>query len=107
MGPSCLRTHRGSSYNVPGSVSFEEFLELMTQHMKDPAETEEALRQAFRVFDRDGDGSISTGDLRYFMVTLGEKLSDEEAEEMIRMLDEDGDGRVQWDDFARLLKVGS
>lgn len=78
----------------------------MTQHMRDPAETEDALRQAFRVFDRDGDGYISTSDLRYFMVTLGEKLSEEEADEMIRMLDEDGDGRVQWDDFARLLKAG-
>jgi calmodulin len=76
----------------------------MTQHAKDPAETEEALRQAFRVFDRDGDGTISTSDLRYFMVTLGEKLSEDEADEMIRMLDEDGDGRVQWEDFARLLK---
>lgn len=33
--------------------------------------------------DGDGDGKISVGDFRYFMTTLGEKMSDEEVEEML------------------------
>ena len=37
---------------------------------------------------------ISAADLRQFMTTLGEKLNDEEVEEMIREADEDGDGQI-------------
>jgi Ca2+-binding EF-hand superfamily protein len=36
-----------------------------------------------KVLDGDGDGKISVGDFRYFMTTLGEKMSDEEVEEML------------------------
>lgn len=37
-----------------------------------------------QVLDQDGDGKISVGDFRYFMTTLGEKMSDDEVEEMLK-----------------------
>lgn len=44
--------------------------------MKD-TDTEEELIEAFKVFDRDGNGLISAAELRHVMTNLGEKLTDE------------------------------
>jgi len=59
-------------------------------------EGEEEIREAFRVFDKDGNGFISAAELRHVMTNLGEKLTDEEVDEMIREADIDGDGQVNY-----------
>ena len=76
-----------------GTIDFPEFLSLMARKMKD-TDTEEELIEAFKVFDRDGNGLISAAELRHVMTNLGEKLTDEEVDEMIREADIDGDGHV-------------
>lgn len=40
---------------ISGSIDFPEFLTLMARKMKE-CDTEEELIQAFKVFDRDGNG---------------------------------------------------
>lgn len=52
------------------------------------------IREAFRVFDRDGNGFITAEEFRYFMTHMGEQFSDEEVDEMIAEVDIDGDGQV-------------
>lgn len=37
------------------------------------------------------------------MFNLGERLTDEEAEQMIREADLDGDGKVNYDEFVRMM----
>ncbi|XP_016081029.1 calmodulin-A-like [Ornithorhynchus anatinus] len=86
-----------------GTVDFPEFLGLMAQMMKDP-EVEDGIREAFRMFDKDGNGYISAAELRQVLATLGEKLTDEEVDEMIRGADTDGDGKVNYEEFVRVLK---
>lgn len=39
------------------------------------------------MFDKDGNGFISAAELRHIMTNLGEKLTDEEVDEMIREAD--------------------
>ena len=51
----------------------------------------------FQVFDKNGDGYISASELRHVMTTLGEKLTDDEVDEMIREADIDGDGKVNYE----------
>ena len=63
---------------------------MMAKKLKD-SDSEDELREAFRVFDRDGNGFISAVELRHVMTNLGEKLTDEEVDEMIREADLDGD----------------
>merc|ERR1711862_684505 len=65
--------------------------------MKD-TDTEEELIEAFKVFDRDGNGYISAAELRHVMTNLGEKLTDEEVFDMIREADIDSCGFDECDD---------
>ncbi|KAH7529298.1 hypothetical protein FEM48_Zijuj05G0169700 [Ziziphus jujuba var. spinosa] len=66
-------------------------------------DSEEELREAFKVFDKDQNGFISAAELRHVMTNLGEKLTDEEVEEMIREADVDGDGQVNYEEFVRMM----
>jgi len=69
---------------------------MMARKMKD-SDSEEEIKEAFRVFDKDGNGFISAAELRHVMTNLGEKLTDEEVDEMIREADIDGDGQVNYE----------
>lgn len=48
------------------------------------------------VFDKNNDGLISSTELRHVMTNLGERLSDEEVDDMIKEADMDGDGMVNY-----------
>ena len=85
-----------------GAIDFPEFLTMMSRKAKD-VDSEEELRQAFKTFDRDGNGYISSAELRHVMTNLGEKLTDEEVDEMIREADLDGDGQVNYQGEIKLL----
>ena len=76
-----------------GTIDFPEFLTMMARKMKD-TDSEEEIREAFKVFDRDNNGFISAAELRHVMTSIGEKLTDDEVDEMIREADQDGDGRI-------------
>ncbi len=41
--------------------------------------------------------------LRHVMINLGEKLTDEEINEMIREADVDGDGQVNYEEFVKMM----
>jgi len=88
-----------------GTIDFPEFLSLMARKMKD-TDTEEELIEAFKVFDRDGNGFISAAELRHVMTNLGEKLTDEEVDEMIREADVDGDGQINYEEFVKMMMTG-
>ncbi|KAL2938160.1 Calmodulin-related protein [Bienertia sinuspersici] len=83
-----------------GTIDFPEFLNLMARKMKD-TDSEEELKEAFRVFDKDQNGFISAAELRHVMTNLGEKLTDEEVDEMIREADVDGDGQINYEEFVK------
>lgn len=75
---------------------------MMARKMKD-TDSEEEIREAFKVFDRDNNGFISAAELRHVMTSIGEKLTDDEVDEMIREADQDGDGRIDCKEPAHLF----
>ncbi|KAK6127796.1 hypothetical protein DH2020_038505 [Rehmannia glutinosa] len=88
--------------DLNGKIDFNEFLNLMAAQMKD-TDSEEALREAFNLCDKDQNGFISAAELRQVMTNLGEKVTDEEVDEMIREADLDGDGQVSFEEFVILM----
>ena len=93
---------READIDGDGKVNCEEFVAMMASKMKD-ADREEEIRVAFRVLDRDGNGFITAAVLRHVMTNLGEKLTDEEVDEMIREADIDGDGKVNCEEFVAMM----
>ena len=85
-----------------GTIDFPEFLTMMARKMKD-TDSEEEILEAFKVFDKDGNGFISAAELRHIMTNLGEKLTDEEVDEMLREADIDGDGQINYEEFVKMM----
>uniref|UniRef100_A0A8C7N8D6 Calmodulin n=1 Tax=Oncorhynchus kisutch TaxID=8019 RepID=A0A8C7N8D6_ONCKI len=82
--------------------------------------TEEQIaefKEAFSLFDKDGDGTITTKELGTVMRSLGQNpteaelqdminevdADDEEVDEMIREADIDGDGQVNYEEFVQMM----
>jgi calmodulin len=75
-----------------GTIDFPEFCQMMKRMNKvgemwkieiphkiiSQENDSEMIREAFRVFDRDGNGFITADEFRYFMTHMGEQFSDME-----------------------------
>ncbi|KAI3966364.1 hypothetical protein MKW92_046893 [Papaver armeniacum] len=64
---------------------------------------EETFKQVFRYFDGDGDGKISSLELRSYFESIGDHLSQDEVQSVINDLDSDGDGLLGFQDFMVLM----
>ncbi|OMH81054.1 Calmodulin [Zancudomyces culisetae] len=87
-----------------GKVNFNEFVKIMSKELEFVSGEDEIL-EAFKVFDKDGAGFIPISELRHIMTSLGEKLSEEEVEEMLKEADIYGDGKVYYDQFVKLIAL--
>jgi len=50
----------------------------------EPAGTADEFIRGFQVFDKEGDGFIGQGELKYVLTSLGEKLTEEEVDELLQ-----------------------
>ncbi|MCO5592819.1 hypothetical protein L7F22_046822 [Adiantum nelumboides] len=72
-------------------------------------DSEEAdLRDAFKLFDKDGDGYICAEELQSVLASMGLSQGKilAECRNMIRSVDVDGDGQVSFDEFKQMMAVG-
>ncbi|RNA44698.1 neo-calmodulin-like isoform X2 [Brachionus plicatilis] len=90
-------------------IDIDEFVQLMYNmgNISEISEEQEdkELREAFKVFDRKGNGFITSSDLRSVLQCLGEQLTEDEIEDMIEEVDIDGDGRIDYEEFVASLKA--
>ncbi|XP_044739813.1 calcium-binding protein LPS1-alpha-like [Chrysoperla carnea] len=61
------------------------------------------FREAFRLFDKDGDGSITKEELGRVMRSLGQFARTEELQQMLQEIDVDGDGNVSFEEFVDIV----
>merc|ERR1712039_244764 len=86
-----------------GTIGYPEFLKMMTHKILNRDPKDEILK-AFRLFDDDETGKISFKNLKRVAKELGERMTDEELQEMIDEADRDGDGEVNEEEFLRIMK---
>ncbi|KAJ8313625.1 hypothetical protein KUTeg_008186 [Tegillarca granosa] len=77
-----------------GFITKDEYLKIIRDHMIDPQIVEIKLREAFRIFDKNRDGSLDFAEMQKALMTFGEPMSEKECIELIKMADADKDGKV-------------
>merc|ERR1712091_142566 len=82
-----------------GTIEFNELSQMILN--RDP---KDEILKAFRLFDDDETGKISFKNLKRVAKELGERMTDEELQEMIDEADRDGDGEVNEEEFLRIMK---
>lgn len=61
------------------------------------------FKEAFSLFDKDGDGTITTKELGTVMRSLGQNPTQAELQDMIREVDVDGNGTIDFPEFLTMV----
>ena len=85
-----------------GSIDLATFLAVAARKAN-AGVSAKGLAECLDAFDDDGSGVIPSEQLRQVMVTHGDRLSEEEADELVRKADPRGEGRVQCRELVKVL----
>ena len=91
-----------------GELSLDEFIVLLRKKggsKKGKLSYDEELKQAFAVFDVDGNGTISDEELASVMNALGENLTKADIDFMIKAVDINSDGEIDFDEFKKMMQL--
>merc|ERR1712235_65002 len=85
------------------SLNFDEFLPMLATISKqqDPGSYEDFV-EGLRVFDKEGNGTVNSAELRHVLGTLGEKLSEEEIDQLLTG-HEDNNGQINYEEFIKVI----
>ncbi len=73
----------------------------MTDQLSNEQITE--FKEAFALFDKDGDGTITTKELGTVMRSLGQNPTEAELQDMVNEVDQDGSGSIDFPEFLTLM----
>merc|ERR1711994_320441 len=88
-----------------GFLEFEEFCTLSAKFLieEDAEGMKRELKEAFRIYDKAGNGYIPVSSLAEILQELDAKLTSEEIKGIIEEIDEDGSGTVDFDEFMEMM----
>jgi Ca2+-binding EF-hand superfamily protein len=86
----------------PGLVSFDDFLTLMSRHIQE-SNAQDEITDAFRVFDREGNGKITILEFTHILKDLGDPLSDKAINEMIHEAQPSATGEIDYISFVQRM----
>ena len=84
------------------AVDFNSFLSMMSRKVSSK-DSKADIILAFSVFDKDGAGYVSASELRHVMTNLGDRLPEQQVNEMLREADSHADGRVNYHAFVEQM----
>jgi len=92
--------------NNEARITFEDFLPIYQSVNKNKEQHSlEEFVEGLSHFDKEGNGLINVAELRHLLTTLGERLSDEEVEQLLQG-QEDSHGNVNISEFVRNIMQG-
>lgn len=64
--------------------------------------------EAFKTFDREGQGYVAAAEVRHVLTSLGERLTDNEVSDIIKFTgtEEDLDGNIKYEEFIKRVMAG-
>ncbi len=88
-----------------GELEFEEFCALAAKFLieEDEEALQKELKEAFRIYDKQGNGFITISVLREILKELDNRLTDEELTGICEEVDEDGSGTLDYDEFMGMM----
>ena len=89
-----------------GEIEFGEFCQLCAKFLVEDPDIEtmkRELKDAFRIYDKEGQGFITSDTLRGLIAELLAPLTDDELDGIIEELDEDGSGTMDFDEFCEMM----
>merc|ERR1711937_572738 len=89
-----------------GQIEFPEFCQLCATFLVEDPDIEtmkKELKDAFRIYDKNGEGFITMDTLRGLISELLSPLTPEELDGIIAELDEDGSGTMDFDEFCEMM----
>ena len=88
-----------------GKIDFETFCSISSRFMAEEDEEglREELKEAFRIYDRDGQGFITTDVLKEIIREIDNELTEDDLDQIIEEVDEDGSGTLDFD--GRIFKL--
>ncbi|KAG5887562.1 Troponin C [Gonioctena quinquepunctata] len=88
-----------------GQVNFDGFCDIATHFLEedDAESTQQELKEAFRLYDKEGNGYITTATLKEILRALDEKITGRELDGIIAEIDTDGSGTVDFDEFMEMM----
>merc|ERR1712156_12951 len=88
-----------------GTLDIIEFLQMMREKVKEQNKEDE-IKEAFTVFDVDGNGYIDRRELALMMRFIGEPVSQEEIDDILDEADKDKNGLIDYTEFADMMAPG-
>ena len=89
-----------------GEIEFGEFCQLCAKFLVEEPDEETMkaeLKDAFRLYDKEGNGFITTGQIREIFKEVDPNIKDEDLDDVIDEIDEDGSGNLDFEAFCRLM----
>ncbi|KAJ8722543.1 hypothetical protein PYW07_003723 [Mythimna separata] len=92
--------------NGTGELQFQDFCGLAAKFLTEEEDDEtmiQELREAFRLYDKEGNGYITTDVLKEIFRELDNTITPEDLDTMIDEIDADGSGTVDFDEFLEVM----
>ena len=87
--------------DLSGEIEFSEFVAATIN--RDKLLTDDKLRKAFMLFDKDGSGGIDANEIRYH-IGVGKSIDPEVWNGILAQVDEKGNGVIDFDEFCHMMR---
>ncbi|KAK4694606.1 hypothetical protein P7C70_g8706, partial [Phenoliferia sp. Uapishka_3] len=92
------------AHRAGNDIDYNTFLDILHRPGGfEPAGTADDFIRGFQVFDKNNSGMIGQGELKYVLTSLGEKLSDEEVDELLKGVKVEADGNINYVAFVKQI----
>jgi len=90
--------------SAPAEVDYQTFLAILNRPDGfKPAGTVDEFIAAFRVFDKEKSGMIGAGELKYVLTELGEKMTEDEVDELMNATQTGGNDNINYETLVRQI----